>query len=328
MSPLSHVSLRSRFVEIARCQHPLPACVAMADSGFGSTPPAAGPMTVEGSHSPPFPDPSLAPAAGHYLPGNPLPYLASSATHQPELLLLSWMIATLHTLVTDLQHHPILTDPIPYPSSFTDQQSYRLYLQLRNTLRHLVTISTDLCQGIRILQFLPGSPGSPGHYRMDPTARFPPSATTNCLSSPILPPTHQPTAIPPQHSLITHLTPRARSRSRDRHTTTTSIQSTHTPYLQPNPNNQICRQSNWRQLKTNPMNRSTITNPLRMFNQLRSTPPRPLLHLPKHPLSLHPLFPNIPPHTEHARHAHPLEQPANPRLHLLPPLPAVKTRSS
>ena len=138
------------------------------------------------------------------------------------------MIATLHTLVTDLQHHPILTDPLPYPSSFTDQQAYRLYLQLRNTLRHLVTISTDLCQGIRILQFLPGSPGSPGHYRMDPAARFPPSATTNFLSSPILPPTHQPTAIPPQHSLITHLTPRARSRSRDRPptTTTTSIQST------------------------------------------------------------------------------------------------------
>ena len=137
------------------------------------------------------------------------------------------MIATLHTLVTDLQHHPILTDPIPYPSSFTDQQSYRLYLQLRNTLRHLVTISTDLCQGIRVLQFLPSSPGSPGHYRMDPAARFPPSATTNFLSSPILPPSHPPTAIPPQHSLITHLTPRARSRSRDRHTTTTtSLQST------------------------------------------------------------------------------------------------------
>ena len=200
----------------------------MADSGFGSTPPAAGPMTVEGSHSAPFADPSLAPAAGHYLLGNPLPYLAPSATHQPELLLLSWMIATLHTLVTDLQHHPILTDPIPYPSSFTDQQAYRLYLQLRNTLRHLVTISTDLCQGIRILQFLPGSPGSPGHYRMDPAARFPPSATTNFLSSPILPPTHQPTAIPPQHRLITRLTPRARARSRDRPptTTTTSTQST------------------------------------------------------------------------------------------------------
>ena len=42
----------------------------------------------------------------------------------------------------------------------------------------------------------------------------------------------------------------------------------HTPYLQPNPNNQICRKSNWRPLKTNPMNRPIITNPQLMFNQL------------------------------------------------------------
>ena len=100
------------------------------------------------------------------------------------------MIATLHTLVTDLQHHPILTDPLPYPSSFTDQQAYRLYLQLRNTLRHLGTISTDLCQGIRILQFLPGSPGSPGHYRMDPilpVSLHPPPRTSSLLQSYHLP---------------------------------------------------------------------------------------------------------------------------------------------
>ena len=197
----------------------------MADSGFGSPPPAAGPMTVEGSHSAPFPDPSLAPAAGHYLPGNPLPYLAPSATHQPELLLLSWTIATLHTLVTDLQHHPILTDPIPYPSSFTDQQSDRLYLQLRNTLRHLVTISTDLRQGIRILQFLPRLTLLARSLPDGPCRPFP-SIRHNKLSLFTNPTTyHQPTAIPPQHSLITHLTPRARSR-RPPTTTTTSIQST------------------------------------------------------------------------------------------------------
>ena len=111
---------------------------------------------MEGTHS--FSGTAPPPAAAHYLPGNPLPYLAPSATHQPELLLLSWMIATLRTLVTDLQNHPILTDPIRYPSSFTDQQAYRLYLQVRNTLRHLVTIIADLCQGISILQFLPTTP--------------------------------------------------------------------------------------------------------------------------------------------------------------------------
>ena len=154
---------------------------AMADSDFGFAPPPIDTTAMEGPH--PFSGTAPPPAAAHYLPGNPLPYLAPSATHQPELLLLSWMIATLRTLVTDLQNHPILTDPIPYPSSFTDQQAYRLYLQVRNTLRHLVTITADLCQGISILQFLPGSPGSPGHYRMDPAARFPPCATTNFLSN-------------------------------------------------------------------------------------------------------------------------------------------------
>ena len=44
---------------------------------------------------------------GHFLPTNPMPYMAPSATHQPELLLLHWMLCTITTLVDDLQHHPI-----------------------------------------------------------------------------------------------------------------------------------------------------------------------------------------------------------------------------
>lgn len=43
--------------------------------------------------------------APHFLPGNPLPYLAPSATHQPELLLLAWMLTILHTLVTGILHY-------------------------------------------------------------------------------------------------------------------------------------------------------------------------------------------------------------------------------
>ena len=76
------------------------------------------------------------------------------------------MIATLNTIVTDIQNHPLVSDPIPYPSSFTDQQAYRLYLQLRNTLCHLGTINSDLCQGIRLLQF--SAPTSSPHnlYRL------------------------------------------------------------------------------------------------------------------------------------------------------------------
>ena len=52
------------------------------------------------------------------------------------------------------------------------------------------------------------------------------------------------------------------------------------------------------------MNRPTITNPRLMFNHLQSSPLSPFLHLPKHPQFLRPLFPNIPPHTEHGTLLH------------------------
>ena len=224
--------------EISRLQHTQNFPVAMPERTFASPSEATTPMTLEPSPFASSADIPSGPAAGYFLPGNPLPYLAPSATHQPELLLLSWMIATLNTIVTDIQNHPLVTDPIPYPSSFTDQQAYRLYLQLRNNLRHLGTVNSDLCRCIRLLQFLPGSPGSPGHYRMDPSAKFPPSATCNYLSTPPLQPLSNPALPSPQHSLITHLAPRQRSRSRDRqippsqhHGVTTKPQPPHQPPL-------------------------------------------------------------------------------------------------
>ena len=203
----------------------------MTEPSTSSPPTAMASMTLEPSPFASSADIPPGPATGYFLPGNPLHYLAPSATHQPELLLLAWMLATLNTIVTDIQHHPLVSDPIPYPSSFTDQQAYRLYLQLRNTLRHLGTINADLCRGIRLLQFLPGSPGSPGHYRMDPSARFPPSATNNFLSTPPLPPLSNPTPPSPQHGLITHLIPRDRSRSRDRQPPNNTTPSPHNPNL-------------------------------------------------------------------------------------------------
>ena len=130
---------------------------------------------------------------GHYLPDNPMPYLAPSVTHQPELLLLHWMISTITSLVEDLQHHPIVQDPIPPMSTFTNTPAYRLFLQLRNTLRHLINTTHDAQRGLNRLQFIPGSPGSPGHYRIDPTLTIPPQQT-NFLSAATLPHT---TAIPP-----------------------------------------------------------------------------------------------------------------------------------
>ena len=150
---------------------------------------------------------------GHFLPTNPMP----PATHQPEL---HWLLHTITTLVDDLQHHPIVHDPIPPMSFFTNAPAYRLYLQLRNTLRHLINTTHEAQRGLRILQFLPGSPGSPGHYRMDPTVTFAPGRT-NYLSD--LPPstsTHTPTPADTtpvtQTSLVRHLHSRHRSRSRDR----------------------------------------------------------------------------------------------------------------
>ena len=117
-------------------------------------------------------------------------------------------------------HHPIVHDPVPPMSFFTNTPAYRLYLQLRNTLRHLITTTHEAQRGLRIFQFLPGSPGSPGHYRMDPTVTFAPGRT-NYLSD------HPPSTFPQPHTtadnppltqppLIRHLHTRHRSRSRDR----------------------------------------------------------------------------------------------------------------
>ena len=203
----------------------------MATDQSGSSPASISPMTLEPSlTAPPTATPNC-PASSYFLPGNPMPYLAPSATHQPELLLLAWMLSILSTLVAGIQHHPLVSDPVPHPSSFTDQHAYRLYLQFRNTLRHLGNITADIQQGISILQFLPVSPGSPGHYRMDPTASFPPSTTNNFLSTPLLASMYVPTPQPPQHRLINHLIQRDRSRSRDRQPTTTPSASLRNPNL-------------------------------------------------------------------------------------------------
>ena len=163
----------------------------------------------------------------YFLPSNPMPYLAPSVTHQPELLLLHWMITTISTLVDDLQHHPIVRDPIPPMSTFTNTPAYRLFLQTRNTLRHLINTTHDARRGLARLQFLPGSPGSPGHYRIDPTIDIPPQQT-NLLSGTTTqhnPATPSPTTTPPLHH---RLHDRDRSRSRDRLPLTTLSQPNHT----------------------------------------------------------------------------------------------------
>ena len=94
------------------------------------------------------------------------------------------------------------------------------YLQLRNALRHLINTTHEAQRGLNVLQFLPGSPGSPGHYRMDPTVTFEPGHTNylsgSTPSTTTVTPT--PTDAPPlpQTPLIRQLHRRDRSRSRDR----------------------------------------------------------------------------------------------------------------
>ena len=107
----------------------------MTEPSSSSPPTAMAPMTLEPSPFASSADIPPGPATGYFLPGNPLPYLAPSATHQPELLLLASMLATLNTIVTDIQHRPVTPSHILLPSP--TNRVYRLYLQLRNTLRHL-----------------------------------------------------------------------------------------------------------------------------------------------------------------------------------------------
>ena len=82
-----------------------------------------------------------------------------------------------------------------------------MYLQLRNSLRHLINTTDEAQRGLGILHFLPGSPGSPGHYRMDPTATIHPGQTnylsrTAVLSQPVLPhPLSPPTPHNPHNPL-------------------------------------------------------------------------------------------------------------------------------
>lgn len=65
-----------------------------------------------------------------------MPYMAPSVTHQPELLLLHWMLETLHTPVSSILQHPIVNDPVPGPSSFTDRNAYRLFLRTVDSGHH------------------------------------------------------------------------------------------------------------------------------------------------------------------------------------------------
>ena len=86
------------------------------------------------------------------------------------------MFDALFMLVTHIMDHPLAEGPIPDPSMFVDTNAYQLFRQFHHSLVDLGPATLRLTRARR-LQFLPGPPGLPGQYCMDPTAYFPPHPT-------------------------------------------------------------------------------------------------------------------------------------------------------
>ena len=118
--------------------------------------------------------------------------------------------------------HPLAEGPIPDPSMFVDSNAYRLFRQFHRSLVDLGRATLGLMRARRLLQFLPGPPGLPGQYRMDPTAYFPPHTTDFLSTAPTAPPqsparSHRRSRLSSSSSFSTATTTtRERSRSRDR----------------------------------------------------------------------------------------------------------------
>ena len=137
-----------------------------------------------GSQPPPtaaFPQQAHTATSTRFLPGNAPLHLAPSITH-------SWMFDTLFMLVTRILDRPIAEGPTPDPSMFVDDNAYQLFHQFHHSLVNLGHDTLRLMRARRLLQFLPGPPGLPGQYRMDPTAYFPPHTTDFLSTAPTTPP--------------------------------------------------------------------------------------------------------------------------------------------
>ena len=159
-----------------------------------------------------------------FLPGIGPIHLTPSITHQPELLLLSRMFDILFALVTHILEHPMADGPLPDTTMFVDDNAFRLFRQYHRSVVDLGRATMRLMRARRLLQFVPGPPGLPGQYRLDPTAYFPPHITDFLSTTPTTPPqsparSHSHSTFPSSSffSTITTTT-RERSRSRDRST--------------------------------------------------------------------------------------------------------------
>ena len=145
----------------------------------------------------------------HFLPGNGPLHLAPSHTHQPEILLLHKQFEILSLLVSQILEHPMAAAPVPDSTMFADYNAYCLYYQYHCSIVDLGRATMRLMRARRLLQFVPGPPGLPGQYRLDPTVRFPPHTEDFLAASPTS--SSQSPTRPHSHSSP----PRERSRSRD-----------------------------------------------------------------------------------------------------------------
>ena len=123
-----------------------------------------------------------------FLPGNPPIHLAPSITHQPEPLLLSWMFDTLYMLVTRILGHPIAAGPMPDPNLCAGNNAHQLFYQFHRSIVRLRQNTLHLMRARRLLQFIPGPPGSPGQYRINPTVHFHSSTIPRTISPTPSPP--------------------------------------------------------------------------------------------------------------------------------------------
>lgn len=60
---------------------------------------------------------------------------------------------------------------MPHHTGFQDHRAYNILYQYRRDTFLLDRLVDNMAQGRRLLQFVPGEPGLPGQYRIDPTAR-------------------------------------------------------------------------------------------------------------------------------------------------------------
>ena len=107
-----------------------------------------------------------------FLPGRPPSWLRPSIRTQPDFHSLDCSLDILFMTIQQLRRHPLHTEPMPDLTHFHDHRAYNILYQLRRDMVLMDRIVDSIYQARRLLQFVPGEPGLPGQYRIDPTAQL------------------------------------------------------------------------------------------------------------------------------------------------------------